>query len=722
MTTQRPHSCSFVFIRGYLFLLAAAACLAQTPVPSYKALKYPPLRDIKIPNVATFTLSNGIRLYLLEDHELPTIRGFALIRTGNLFDPKDKIGLANVTGDVMRSGGTRGKTGDQIDEQLENIAASVESRIEESFGQVLFSTLKNTTDEVLGVFHDVLTQPEFREDKIELIKTQYRSSISRRNDDAAGIAQREFTDMVYGRNTPYGWQMEYDTLDRIQRPDIQAFYQRYYFPANTIIAISGDFSVDEMHAKLETLFAGWTVKRDPVPPFPPVDKTSHPGAFLAVKANVTQTNFMLGQLGSQLNDKDYAPLEVMGDILGGGFRSRLVRKVRTDLGLAYNIYADWGANYDHPGLFQIGGSTKSASTTQAIQASLTELQKIRTQEVTKDELDMAKQSVVNSFVFNFDTPAKTLQRLVIYDYYGYPKDFIYQYRKAVLAVTQADILRVARERIDPKQLTLVAVGNPKEFGQPLTTLGMPVSNLDITIPEPKTQTSQAASPAAAPADPQAIEKGLALFKQVQSAAGGADKLAGIKDVKQTVNMQFAATAGGLKSAQVNYWLAPGIFRQENVLPFGKVVAYSDGKSGWLHSPQGPMPLAGAQLKQVQSEIFRNYVGLLQSDQHPDRTVSLTGPDTLTISDKAGESVELKIDPATRLISSESYRQMQPAGPPSEVSIALSDFRDVDGLKLPFKMTLSQGDNKVAEAVVSEYKLNSGIKPEDLARQEPAKQP
>ena len=190
----------------------------------------------------------------------------ALVRTGNLFDPKDKIGLATITGTVIRTGGTHDKTGDQIDEQLENIAASVESRIDEGYGEVQFSTLKNTTDEVLGVFHDVLTQPEFREDKIELAKTQYRSAISRRNDDASGIAQREFNNIVYGKNTPYGWQIEYETLDHIHRGDAQAFYQRYFFPANTIIAVTGDFKTAEMHLKLEKLFADWTVKRDPVLP------------------------------------------------------------------------------------------------------------------------------------------------------------------------------------------------------------------------------------------------------------------------------------------------------------------------------------------------------------------------------------------------------------------------------------------------------------------------
>jgi zinc protease len=695
------------------FTLAAALAQAQ-PAPSYKNLKFPPLREVKIPDVAKFTLSNGIKLYLLEDHELPTVRGLALIRTGNLFDPKDKVGLATVTGTVIRSGGTHDKTGDQLDEQLENIAASVESRIDESYGEVLFSSLKNTTDEVLGIFHDVLTQPEFRDDKIELTKTQYRSSISRRNDDASGIAQREFTNILYGRDTPYGWQIEYETLDRIHRADVQAFYQRYFFPANTIIALSGDFQVADMHAKLEKLFADWTAKRDPVGPFPPVVKATHPGTFLAVKTNVTQTNFMLGQLGGQLNDKDYPALEVMGDILGGSFRSRLFRKVRTDLGYAYNIFAGWGANYDHPGLFQIGGSTKSASTAEAIKASLGELDKMRTQEVTKEELEMAKESVVNSFVFHFDTPAKTLNRLVIYDYYGYPKDFIYQYQKGVQAVTAADILRVARERVDPKQLTVIAVGNPKEFGEPLTALGMKVSDLDITIPQPKGQAS--AQPKADPPDSQSIAKGRELLHEMQTAAGGTDKLAAIKDVRQTQTMQFTGAMGGLRSSQINYYLLPGVFRQENTLPFGKLTAYTDGKTGWLTSPQGKMALSGPQLKQAQGELFRSYFSLLLSDRDPGRTVALAGDNRLKISDSNGNSVELKIDPATKLISTISYLQEQPSSQPMSINMDFSDYRFVDDIKVPFKYAATQNGKDMSETTVSDCKLNSGLKLEDLAKQ------
>src|SRR5579872_6536475 len=169
-------------------ILIAGALGAQTkpeskgpvapPLPSYKELKYPPLKGIQIPDVATFTMPNGMKLYLLEDHELPLVRGSVLVRTGNLFDPADKVGLATITGMVLRTGGTKSKTGDQLDEELENIAASVETAIDESFGSASFSCLKENADEVIGVFHDVLTSPEFRQEKIDLAKNELRSSIS----------------------------------------------------------------------------------------------------------------------------------------------------------------------------------------------------------------------------------------------------------------------------------------------------------------------------------------------------------------------------------------------------------------------------------------------------------------------------------------------------------------------------------------------------------------
>jgi len=694
-----------------------AALQAQTPVvpqkaapastPSYRDLKFPPLRQVTIPEVAAFTLPNGMKVYLLENHELPTVRGTALVRTGNLFDPPDKIGLATMTGMVMRTGGTQALTGDQIDEKLENVAASVESQIGEISGSVSFSTLKENTDDVLAVFKDLLTGPELRQEKIDLAKTQLKGGISRRNDDPDGIASREFSEVVYGRDNPYGWRMEYEHVDRIQRADLQAFYRRYFFPANVMLAVHGDFSAAEMKGKLEILFAGWTAQQPPVPPFPAVKDKPAPGVYLAAKEDVTQTFFYLGHLGGVLRDKDYPALEVMADILGGGFRSRLFQKVRTQLGYAYNISADWGVYYDHPGTFTISGSTKSPSTTDTLKVIQQEVEKIRTAEVLADELEASKESVLNSFVFNFDTRAKTLNRMMTYEYHSYPKDFIFTYQKAIAAVTRADVLRVAKQYLKPENFAIVAVGKPQDFGKPLTEISKTVIPIDLTIPQPKKELAQA--------DAGSLDKGKALLRKAQQAVGGADKLEAVKDYALTAEVQLDPSAGGMKVLQTARWLASNHFRQESQLPFGKIIAYSDGKSGWLLSPQGMMPLPPAQMKQVQGELFRVYYRLLLSDRVEGRTVNYAGKGVLEISDKQDNQAQLTLNEETGMPEKLSYQSAQMGGGPSVVEEVFKEFQEVSGLRVPSKFTIIQGGRKFAEVSVTDLKLNTGATVEEVSK-------
>jgi zinc protease len=688
----------------FVFCFSAAA---QTVPPSYKDLKYPALREIQIPKVEESTLPNGLRIYLLENHELPLVRGLALVRTGNLFDPADKIGLAGTAGSLIRSGGTAAKTGDQLDEELENIAASVESSIGESYGSVSFSTLKERTDEVLAAFHDVLTAPAFREDRLELIKTQARSGIARRNDDAHGISQREFSELIYGSRTPYAWREEYATIDNIKRDDVVKFYQRYYFPANVILAVQGDFSAPEMKARLEKLFASWNVTQPPVPPFPTVDpKLSQPGIHLAVKTDVTQTNLVLGNLGGELKDKDYPALEVMTDILGGGFQSRLFTRVRSKLGYAYDVSASWGANYDHPGLFEIESSTKSASTTDTLKAINAEVERIRTQEVTAEELESAKQTVLNGFIFNFDTPSKTLNRLLTYRYYGYPDDFIFQYQKAVHDVTRADILRVAKQYMDPAKFVIIAVGNPKDFGTPLTSLGLPVSDIDLTITPPKR-----APGAAATGPPQ--PKGAALLAKMAVAAGGEAKLAAVKDITEKAELNLDAGAGGLKASQTESWISSGHYREESVLPFGKVIVYSDGQTGWVSGPQGVMPIPDAERKQVSFEIFRMWFPLLSRAADPNRTIQDEANGAIRISDKSGNSLLLTIDPATGLPLMENYSEAGSNG--QDVMETYGDWQETNGVKLPHKITITQNGKHFADVKVTSVTIDQGLTPEQLSK-------
>jgi zinc protease len=688
---------------------APAAAPATAAIGSYKDLKYPPLPAIKVPEPVQFTLSNGMRIFLLENHELPLVNGLAMVRTGNLFDPADKHGLSQIMAEVMRSGGTKDKTGDQIDEELEDVAASVESSMDETSASMSFSALKETADKVMGVFHDVLTSPEFRQDKIDLSILQMRGGIARRNDDADAIPGRELASILYGRDTAYGWQIEYADLDRIKRDDLIAFYKRYYFPKNIMLAVYGDFTAAEMRDKLEKLFASWTVDQPPAPPFPPVTAKPAPGVYFGEKPDITQTFFAIGHLGGTFRDKDYAALQVAANILGQGFTSRLVSQIRTKLGYAYSIAALWSANFDHPGVFEIVGSTKSASTVEALQAISVELNKMRTAEVTPLELEEAKQGVLNGFVFFFDSPAKTLNRVMRYEYFGYPKDFLFQYQKAIAAVTRADVLRVAKQYFHPEELSTVAVGNPKALGKPLSVLGKVIA-LDLTIPEPK-------AAASAPAGEATLARGRQLLERAQQAMGGADKLAEIKDSRATRELNMVA--GSLKIKQVNLFLAPSYLRQEQELPFGKMTAFSDGKSGWLAAPpQGVVPMPAEILKQAQGVIFRDLTGLMLASRDPARKVNAVGENTVEITAiagvGAGQSVKVEFDPATGLPLKETYAAAGMAG--ATVVETMSDWRDAGGgVKLPFKTVLEQNGQKVAEGTASEFKFNVGLTPEELGK-------
>jgi zinc protease len=700
--------------RFLLLPLACAALLsAQTEVrrgialPSYKDLKFPPLPPLKVPEPTEVTLSNGMKVFMLENRELPLVSGAALIRTGNLFDPPDKKGLAGITGEVLRSGGTHAKTGDQIDQDLENVAASVESSIGESEGTLSFSCLKENTDQVLRVFKDFLASSEFRQDKVDLAKTQARSEISRRNDDAHGIAEREFSSILYGRNNSYGWEIEYSDIDHIQRQDLVDFYRRYYFPSNILLEIYGDFSTADMKAKLEQIIGEWKATQPKVPPFPPVAEKPAPGVYLADKDDVTQTFIDVGHLGGELKDKDYPALVVASEILGGGFSSRLFRTVRTEHGWAYSIGSSWSAHYDHPGTFHISGSTQSAHTVDTIKAIREQVEKIRTAEVTDEELQSAKDTVLNGFVFNFDRPSKTLNRLMQYEYYGYPRDFIFQYQKAIAAVTKADVLRVAKDHFKPEEFTYVAVGNPKAFGTPLSDLGMKVQPIDLTIPEPRAE--------AAKADPESLAKGKALLLEVQKALGGAEKLAAIKDLQYTADVEVQTPGGsngpvGMKVKQTNSFLLPSTMRQELELPFGKQTMFSDGSKGWLAGMQGARDLPPPVLAQVRGEMFRMLAGLALSDHDPNRTVNYAGDGVLEISSKSGESARLQVDEKTGMPLKLSYQEG-----PQGVEDRYSDWRDAGALHLPFQWTVLQDGKKYADVKIQEYKINSGLTQEALGK-------
>jgi zinc protease len=484
MKGHRSLVIKFVFFLVMGLDILWSGCTRQ--LGDYKDLKYSKLREIQIPEIERVTLANGMHLFLLEDHELPLINMSVLIRTGSMYESADKVGLASITGEVMRTGGTTTRTGDQIDEELESIAASVETGIGLDSGSASMSVLEGDLDKGLSILADVLMNPVFREDKLQLAKIQAHSMIARRNDSVRAIAGREFERLIYGPQSVYARIEEHATIASISRDDLVAFHQKYYGPNNAMLAVWGDFDTKQMIEKIKKAFDGWQKVNTDLPKPPQVQYEFRKTVNEIRKDDVNQSNVYLGHIGGLRSDPDYFALIVMNRILGGGFTGRLFKNVRSREGLAYSVFGAYSANYEYPGEFYVGCQTKSESTVHAIRAMIKEIEKIRESEVTDEELALAKDSFLNSFVFNFDSKGEIVNRLVAYEYFGYPADFLQKIKTNVEKVTKADVLRVAKKHLHPDKLQILAVGRPDDFDEPLSVLG-PVNKIDITIPTPQEQ-------------------------------------------------------------------------------------------------------------------------------------------------------------------------------------------------------------------------------------------
>ena len=385
---------------------------------------------------------------------------------------------------MWRTSGTARVNGDALDDLLEAKAAKIETSADVDSSSVSWSSLKGDSDQVLGLAVDLLLHPKFDPAKLQLAQQEEIAGILRRNEDPEGIASREAAKLVYGAGSPYASTPEISAVLAITPADLQAFHTKTVLPNGMVVGISGDFDAAAMERKLRAALG--TLPKG-APPAKPVQEVSgpKPGLYLVDKKDVDQSNVWIVGVGIRRDDPDFYALSVLNEIFGGGFGSRLFQDVRTRLGLAYSVGGGYGSSFDHLGMFSVTASTKSASTEAAAAEMLKDTSELKTTPFTADELKLAKDQVLNGFIFNYDTPDKVLTAAARLAFYGYPADYLQRYRAGVEQVTLADLERVATARIDPSRLAVLVVGNQSEFGTPLSELHLgPAQPLDVTIPIP----------------------------------------------------------------------------------------------------------------------------------------------------------------------------------------------------------------------------------------------
>lgn len=472
-------------IRFASFLLASAvllpACMEAQQQEPWKQIPIPALKPFKPQQPRRIELKNGIVIFLQEDHELPFVSGSVLIPGGARDEEAAKAGLVDIYGQTWRTSGTAKMNGDAMDDVLEAKAAHIETGGGEDSTFVSWDSLKGDADQVLALALDLLFHPKFDGEKLQLAKQQEATGIVRRNDDEAQIAGREAEKLVYGPDSPYARQPELATVKAITLADLQAWHDKT-MGGKLIISVSGDFDSTSMESKLRAAFESLPHVK-PNPPRHETFKPTRQALYFINKDDVNQSNIQIVGLGTDRHNPDVPALAVMNDILGGGFGSRLFQTVRTKLGLAYAVGGGYGFSYDHPATFDVEVLTKSASTVEATQAALKVLGNLDQEPFTEDELSRAKDDILNSFLFRYDTREKVLAESVRLEFYGYPPNYLETYEAALRKVTLADVTAVAKKYIHPDQLAILVVGNQGEIKPGLDELKMgPAHSIDISIP------------------------------------------------------------------------------------------------------------------------------------------------------------------------------------------------------------------------------------------------
>jgi predicted Zn-dependent peptidase len=417
-------------------------------------------------------LENGMVVYLLEDHELPLVNVTATMRTGGWLEPQDKIGLAALTGSVMRSGGGGSFTAEQIDEELEHYAIDIGISMSRQSGSASLDVLRKELGRGLRIFASLLRQPAFEAGRVELAKLQMIEGIRRRQDSPGSIVGREFLKQLYGPDHPSARESTIDSVKRITRDDLIAFHQRTVRPNGIILGVTGDFQQAEMLELLRQTFGDW--KKGDVPDLSIADarESNGPSIVRFVNKDTSQTHLRIGHLSIKEHDPDYVALAIANDILGGSsFRSRLFNDVRTKRGLAYSVGSRLNVGMHDQGVWLMRAETKLPSTQEVISRFVANMERMRTELVTNEELAEAKEAYVNSFVFSFASPSAIVGRFVELEYDGLPKDFLQQLRARVVALTREDVLAAAQKHFHPDRLTIVAVGPGEALPKLLSSFG-----------------------------------------------------------------------------------------------------------------------------------------------------------------------------------------------------------------------------------------------------------
>ncbi len=689
-----------------LSLIAANGVTAQD-MPDPDSIGIPDLNEVKVPEPDRYQLDNGMVVFMVVNRDFPLVDAQALIRVGSVYEPADKAGLSSIAGQVMRTGGSINVDGDALDATLESMGASVETSIGETSGSASISTLKEDFPRGLEILGDLLRNPAFPEEKVELAKKQEKTAIASRNDEPMSVLSRELPKLIYGEDSPYARHTEHATIDAITRDDLVALHKRFFHPDRVILTIYGDFDEEQVKAEVERVFGDWPPASEPLPPEPKPEFADVSGNFLVKKGDMTNSFVLMGHPGLRMSDPDYPAMRLYHEIMGGGFSSRLFNEIRTKRGLAYASGSSAGAGLHHPGGEIFFAATQSDSTVATLGYVREEIRKSLAEPFTEQELQQAKDGILNSMVFQYSNGFAVLNRLAVYEYHGYPADFLTTYQQAIQNLTADEILAAAQRNVVPDEMATMVMGNSENFAADLPKLGQ-VQELDITIPEPEGEEI----PIATDAD---LERGMGLV-QGMAKAHNASQTASIKDLKISESGEFKVQGMSLQISIETERLLPSCEKSVQKLPMGEFASALCGDVAWINQMQGPTAMPPEAVSEAKKSQSRDYFNLLAgySDMKfqalpEQKDVNGRLCDVVFVHSDIVAGWKLFIDSANQQLVQMMYKdRSMMTGAPVTATETFADFKPVSGVAWPHSREIYHDGDLLATLTVNSIAANTGI--------------
>ena len=426
---------------------------------------------VQLPKAQEATLKNGLKVVLLESHKIPTFTMQMVVLSGGLSDPADYRGLASSTASLIREG-TAKRSSKEISEQIDAIGASIfsNSGLSSMTSTVTVGGLVENMDQILDIFADVVRNPSFPQDEINKYKTRTLTNLQVQRTSPQFLAQEQFSKAIYGDHPAGLVSTPAESIKKLTTADMAKFHSTYYRPNNAILTVVGDVTMKSILPAIEKAFGDWQKAEVPATTIPPAPAQSAAKIFLIDRPNSVQTVLQLGTLGIERTSPDYFAVLLADRVLGGGPSGRLFLNLREDKGYTYGAYSGFGGS-KFRGTWVSSSEVRTDVTEGAMKEFMYELNRLRDEPVSAEELENAKRAIVGSFALSLETPQSLLGNIVTQKLYNLPADYWDTYPQKVAAITAADVQRVAQKYIDKEHLQVVAVGDASKAKEILARYG-----------------------------------------------------------------------------------------------------------------------------------------------------------------------------------------------------------------------------------------------------------